>query len=111
MPGLSENIRVISIVGRFLEHSRMYFFQNNGHEEIYLGSADMMGRNLNHRVELIFPVTDKRLVARLRRDILATYLADNRNARQMQPDATFVWDKSGDPGVDSQGHFLIPARA
>ncbi len=108
--GLSENIRVTSIVGRFLEHSRMYYFRNNGHEEIYLGSADMMGRNLNHRVELIFPVADKRLVTRLRREILATYLEDNRNARRMQPDATFVWDKSGDPPVDSQTQFLIPAR-
>ena len=110
VPGVSENIEVISIVGRFLEHSRIYYFANGGHEEIFLGSADMMGRNLNHRVELIFPVADKRLVTRLRREILATYLEDNRNARRMQPDATFVWDKSGEPPVDSQTHFLIPAR-
>src|SRR6202162_3112905 len=66
IPGLSENIRVISIVGRFLEHSRIYYFDNDGNEEIYLGSADLMGRNLNHRVELMFPVEDKRLLARLR---------------------------------------------
>jgi polyphosphate kinase len=108
--GLSENIRVTSIVGRFLEHSRIYYFGNNGHDEVYLGSADLMGRNLNHRVELLFPVEDKRLLTRLRRDILATYLADNRNARRMQSDATFVWDKSGEPAVDSQAHFLLPPR-
>jgi polyphosphate kinase len=108
--GLSENIQVTSIVGRFLEHSRIYYFHNAGHEEIYLGSADMMGRNLNHRVELIFPVEDKRLLARLRRDILATYLADNRNARVMQPDSTYVRNKTGEPPVDSQAHFLLPGR-
>jgi polyphosphate kinase len=108
--GLSENIRVTSIVGRFLEHSRMYYFRNNGHEQIYLGSADIMGRNLNNRVELMFPVEDKRLLTRLRREILSTYLADNRNARRMRPDGTFVWDKSGEPPVDSQAQFLLPSR-
>jgi polyphosphate kinase len=108
--GLSENIRVTSVVGRFLEHSRMYYFRNDGREELYLGSADMMGRNLNHRVELIFPVEDKRLVARLRRDILSTYLDDNRNARRMQADGTFTWEKSGEPAVDSQAHFLSQSR-
>jgi len=106
--GLSENIRVTSIVGRFLEHSRIYYFRNSGHEELYLGSADLMGRNLNHRVELMFPVEDKRLLARVRRDILATYLADNRNARVMQPDSTYLWDKTGEPPVDSQAQFLRP---
>jgi polyphosphate kinase len=106
IPDVSENIRVTSIVGRFLEHSRMYYFRNGGHEEIYLGSADLMGRNLNHRVEVLFPVENKRLIARLRDDILATYLADNRTARHMQSDGTFVWDKVGEPRVDSQAHFL-----
>ena len=105
--GVSENIRVISIVGRFLEHSRIYYFQNGGHEEIYLGSADLMGRNLHHRVELLFPVENKRIMTRLRDDILDKYLADNRNARHMQPDGTYVWDKSGEPAVDSQAQFLM----
>jgi len=108
--GISENIRVTSIVGRFLEHSRIYYFANSGREEIFLGSADLMGRNLNHRVELLFPVEDKRLLKRLREDILQTYLADNRNARNMLPDGTFSWDRSTTAAVDSQGHFLASAR-
>ena len=106
IPGVSENIRVTSLVGRFLEHSRIYYFLNGGREQVYLGSADMMGRNLDHRVELLFPVENKRLLRRLRDDILATYLADNRNARHMQPDGTFVWDPSQQPAVDSQAKFL-----
>jgi polyphosphate kinase len=106
--GISENIRVTSIVGRFLEHSRIYYFRNGGHEEVYLGSADLMGRNLNHRVELLFPVENKRLLKRLRDDILATYLADNRNARQMCSDGAFSWDQSGEPAIDSQAKFLLP---
>ncbi len=106
--GVSENIRVTSIVGRFLEHSRIYYFLNGGRDQVYLGSADMMDRNLNHRVELLFPVENKRLLKRLREDILATYLADNRNARHMQPDGTFEWDQSGEPAVNSQAKFLIP---
>ena len=105
--GVSDHIRVISIVGRFLEHSRIYYFGNGGHEEIYLGSADMMGRNLHHRVELLFPVENKRIMTRLREEILDKYLADNRNARYMQPDGTYVWDKSGEPAVDSQAQFLM----
>ena len=106
IPGVSDNIRVTSIVGRFLEHSRIYYFLNGGHEEIYLGSADMMGRNLHHRVELLFPIENKRIMARLRDDILAKYLADNRNARHMLPDGSYVWDKTAEPAVDSQAQFL-----
>jgi len=105
--GVSENIRVTSIVGRFLEHSRIYYFQNAGREEIYLGSADLMGRNLNHRVEVLFPIESKKLLRRLRDDILATYLADNRNARHMQPDGTFTWEKNIQPAIDSQARFLV----
>ena len=104
--GVSENIRVISIVGRFLEHSRIYYFHNGGREEIYLGSADLMSRNLHHRVELLFPVENKRIMTRLRDEVLARYLADNRNARHMSPDGSYLWDKSGEPPVDSQAQFL-----
>ena len=109
--GVSENIRVTSIVGRFLEHSRIYYFRNGGREEIYLGSADLMGRNLNHRVEVLFPVENKRLVLRLREEILATYLADNRNARHMLSDGEFVWEKTGSPAIDSQAQFIVPSRS
>lgn len=107
VPGVSENIRVISIVGRFLEHSRIYYFHNGGREEVYLGSADLMARNLNHRVELLFPIENKRALTRLRKDILETYLSDNRNAREMQSDGSFIWDRSGEPAVDSQARFLL----
>ncbi len=106
VPGVSDNIRVTSIVGRFLEHSRIYYFLNGGRDEIYLGSADFMSRNLHHRVELLFPVENKRIMARLRDDILAKYLADNRNARHLLPDGEYVWDKTGEPSVDSQAQFL-----
>jgi polyphosphate kinase len=106
VPGVSENIRVISIVGRFLEHSRIYYFHNDGRDEIYLGSADLMNRNLHHRVELLFPVENKRIMARIREDILGKYLTDNRNARHMMPDGSYAWDPTGEPAVDSQAQFL-----
>jgi polyphosphate kinase len=109
--GVSENIEVRSIVGRFLEHSRIFYFHNGGQEEVYLGSADLMGRNLNHRVEMMFPVESKRLIMRLRDEILATYINDNRNARAMRPDGSWVWEKIDEPAVDSQAHFLIPSRS
>jgi polyphosphate kinase len=87
--GVSDNIRVISIVGRFLEHSRIYDFQNGGAEEIYLGSADLMHRNLSHRVEIIFPVESPRLVRRLK-DILDIYLSDQAKARYLQSDGSYA---------------------
>jgi polyphosphate kinase len=87
--GVSENIRVTSIVGRFLEHSRIFYFRNAGQEEIYLGSADLMPRNLNRRVEVDFPVRDPKLVRFLRDGVLATYLADVVKARHMKPDGTY----------------------
>ncbi len=87
--GVSENIRVISVVGRYLEHSRIYYFYNGGEEEIYLGSADLMPRNLNHRVEVIFPVEDAGNLRYLRDQVLETYLKDNSRTRIMQPDGTY----------------------
>jgi polyphosphate kinase len=88
--GLSENIRVRSIVGRFLEHSRIFHFANGGNDEIYLGSADWMPRNLFERCEVVFPVRDPAARARLHDEILPAYLADTVKARLQQPDGNYV---------------------
>ncbi len=93
--GVSENIQVTSIVGRFLEHSRVFYFGNGGQEEMYIGSADLMPRNIDHRVEVLVPVRDERIIRTIRDDVLATYLADTVNARQMQPDGTYTRKKAG----------------
>lgn len=89
VPGLSENIRVRSIVGRFLEHSRIFYFENAGKEEVYCGSADWMPRNLYERCEVVFPVLDPALRRRLRHEILAAYLADTAQSRFLQPDGSY----------------------
>jgi len=113
--GISDRIRVRSIVGRFLEHSRIYCFENGGEEEIYLGSADWMPRNLYERVEVVFPVRDSFLRQRLRQEILEAYLADNVKARVLRRDGTYVKvsellaarkRKSRIPPLDAQ-RFLI----
>ena len=88
--GLSDRIRVRSIVGRFLEHSRIYYFANGGDEEIYMGSADWMPRNLYERVEVLVPLRDELLRDRVRHEILEAYLADNLKARILLPDATYI---------------------
>jgi polyphosphate kinase len=87
--GLSERIRVRSLVGRFLEHSRIYAFANGGQDEIYCGSADWMPRNLFERCEVVFPVNDPQLCARLKDEILAAYLADSAKTRILQPDGDY----------------------
>ena len=96
VPGLSENIRVTSIIGRFLEHSRIYHFRNGAEQDVdgeyYIGSADWMHRNLESRIEAIAPVEDKTLKADLQR-ILQTQLSDQRNAWDMKPDGTYVQRK------------------
>jgi len=88
--GLSERIRVRSIVGRFLEHSRIFSFANGGEAETFCGSADWMPRNLEERCEVVFPVTQLDLVKRLREEILPAYLADNMKARLLQPNGDYV---------------------
>ena len=87
--GLSENIRVVSIVGRFLEHSRIYYFKNDDKEQVFLGSADLMPRNINNRVETLFPVEAEKHIRYLRDQVLQTILKDNSSARRMQPDGTY----------------------
>jgi len=106
--GVSENIRVVSIVGRYLEHSRVYYFQNNGNEEIYLGSADLMPRNLDHRVEVVFPVENKGHVRFLRDKILDAYLRDNTRARILESDGKYRRLKPGneDKLYDVQSHLM-----
>ncbi len=108
----SENIHVTSIVGRFLEHSRVYYFRNGGAEEIYLGSADLMRRNLSHRVEILFPVVNPKLVRRLK-EILDIQLADERKSYLLRSDGQYIRNsKSGEPdAIDSQLRFLTHERA
>jgi polyphosphate kinase len=89
LPGISDNIRVISIVDRFLEHSRIYYFGNDGDPQVYIGSADWMDRNLSRRVEVVFPIEPPELKQRLIREILATSLADNTKARLLMPDGKY----------------------
>jgi len=106
VPGLSENIRVRSIVDRFLEHSRIVLFSNDGHEEIYCGSADWMPRNLYERCETAFPVSDPAQRTRLRDEILAAYLADNVKARLLDGDGSY--HRTTNPGTPfSAQDFLI----
>ncbi|MBZ5631360.1 MAG: RNA degradosome polyphosphate kinase, partial [Acidobacteriia bacterium] len=88
--GVSDRIRVRSIVGRFLEHSRIFYFLNDGEEGVWIGSADWMPRNLYDRVEVLFPVQDALLGQRLKQEILAAYLADTVKARFLQPDGAYV---------------------
>ncbi|MBN2848495.1 MAG: polyphosphate kinase 1 [Coriobacteriia bacterium] len=113
MPGVSENITVTSIVGRFLEHSRIYYFVNGGSPEVYIGSADLMPRNLDRRVEVLAPVEAPALVKRMREEILGTYLADNVRVRRMLPDGTYerLAPAEGEEPLDSQEVLLAIRRA
>lgn len=107
VPGISDNIRVISIVGRFLEHPRIFSFAYNGQEKIYTGSADWMQRNLNRRIEVVFPVSDKNLKRRLS-GILDVSLNDNVLARELQPDGTYRHrePEKGEVLLNSQLRFI-----
>jgi polyphosphate kinase len=96
IPGLSECMTVRSIVGRFLEHHRFYYFYNGGDEELYAGSADLMDRNLHRRIETLFPIKDAKLLRHLRDDVLELYLRDNTQARELRPDGTYVRITPGD---------------
>jgi len=106
--GLSENIRVVSVVGRFLEHSRIFYFANGGNEEIYIGSADWMHRNLDRRVEAVVPIKDASLRKYLKEEILAAYLQDNTNASILQADGTYekINASEGEVEFNSQLYFV-----
>jgi polyphosphate kinase len=106
IPGLSENIRVRSVVGRFLEHSRVFWFSNGGDEEVYIGSADWMARNLKHRIEVVAPVTDPNAKRYLRDVLLETYLGDNTKARELQPDGRYAPVRESAQPLNSQEYFI-----
>jgi polyphosphate kinase len=111
VPGVSENISVRSIVGRFLEHSRIFYFENGCRPEVYLGSADWMPRNFFRRIELVFPIEDGVLRDRIKREILDVQLADNVKARLLQSDGTYAAAKpaSGSEPRCSQSEFIALA--
>ena len=107
VPGMSENIRVRSVVGRFLEHSRVFYFANGGDEELYIGSADWMARNLKHRIEVVSPVSDPNSKRYLKDVLLEAYLRDNTRARQLQSDGSYrPISEKADKEFDSQTYFF-----
>ncbi len=109
IPGVSENISVRSIVGNFLEHARIFYFLDNGQEELYMGSADWMPRNLDKRVEIMFPIEDERLKKEAKH-ILDIQLADNTKAHVMQDDGTYAKiDKRGKTLICAQEYFCQEA--
>jgi polyphosphate kinase len=111
VPGATDGVTVQSVVGRFLEHSRVFWFRNAGDEEVYLGSADLMNRNLNRRVEVLFPVVDRELVRHLRDEVLGLYLRDDVRTRRMRADGTYerLRPAPGAEGVDAQATLLARA--
>ena len=109
VPGISENIHVRSIVGNFLEHSRIFYFGNSGSDEIFMGSADWMPRNLDRRVEIVFPVEDEEIKKEIRH-VLDLEFRDNVKAHILQPDGTCVKpDKRGKTLLNSQMEFCKEA--
>ncbi|MBQ5397449.1 MAG: polyphosphate kinase 1, partial [Candidatus Methanomethylophilus sp.] len=106
--GISDNITVTSIVDRFLEHARIYYFANDGDPRMYLGSSDLMPRNLIARVEVLFPIRDPDMMASIRDNILNVCLQDNVKARVLKSDGTYVMrkKKSGEKKLRSQQWFI-----
>jgi polyphosphate kinase len=110
LPDRSPTIRVGSVVGRFLEHSRIFHFLNGGNEEIYLGSADLMNRNLDRRVEVVFPVEDPKIKKRIKKDIITTMMADNVKMRWLQSNGTYERVRlADDKAFNAQAELLKPA--
>lgn len=109
IPGVSDNIRVISIVGRFLEHSRIYYFYHNGKEKMYLSSADMMTRNMIKRVEILFPILDEKIVERLK-DYLQLQLNDNQKAREQDVEGVYHYVKNELEPTNSQEELVKEAE-
>jgi polyphosphate kinase len=112
IPGLSENIHVISIVGRFLEHSRIYYFENGGEPDIFLASADWMPRNFLRRIELAFPIESAPLRDQLIKEIIPNLLNDRVKARELQPDERYrrLQPEGKEPRSQAQLHFRQRSR-
>jgi polyphosphate kinase len=113
IPGLSENIRVFSIVGRFLEHSRIYYFDNSGQSEVFLASADWMPRNFLRRIEIAFPLSDAALRDRIINEVLPNFLHDRVKSRELQPDGSYrrLKPEGKEPRAQAQWHFRQRSRA
>lgn len=107
IPKISENIRVLSIVGRFLEHSRIFYFYNDHKEDLYLASADWMYRNFFRRIEVCFPILDEKVKKRIMREGLEPYLKDNTNAWQMLPDSRYMLSPTKQGAAFSSQQFLM----
>ena len=112
MPGLSENIRVISIVGRFLEHSRIFYFENAGQPKVFLSSADWMPRNFYRRIELAFPVENPTLRDQIINEVLPSFLHDRVKARELQSDGSYrrLKPEGPEPRAQAQWHFREVSR-
>ncbi|MFY9727144.1 MAG: polyphosphate kinase 1 [Bryobacteraceae bacterium] len=111
VPRVSDHIEVTSIVGRFLEHSRIYYFRNGGQEEVYIGSADLMSRNIDHRVEVLAPIREPAMIRHLRDNVLAVYLAENVKARQMNTTGVYTRKKGGAKSrMNAQEWFIRQRR-
>ena len=106
LEGISDNIKVVSIVGRYLEHSRIFYFYNKGKEEVYIGSADWMPRNLDRRVEAITPVEDPEITKELQ-EIMGILLSDNRQAWDLQPDGKYIQRRSTDNSPELACHKIL----
>jgi polyphosphate kinase len=112
IPEVSENIRVVSLVGRFLEHSRIYYFGADGGDEVWLGSADLMPRNLDHRVEVLFPLEEPAQRRQIAHEVLPAYLRDTANARVLLPDGSYQRKRpaKGEPAFDVQRWLALDKR-
>src|SRR6185312_14196459 len=110
VPGLSDNIHVCSLLGRFLEHSRIFYFHNGGDEEVLIGSADVMQRNLDYRVEVLMPVAAAGIRRQLKA-ILEGYLADTRQTYELNPDGSYCRRSVTGRGVDVQRRLIKEAMS
>jgi polyphosphate kinase len=108
VPGVSETVRVISVIGRFLEHSRIYYFHNGGRFEIFMGSADLMRRNLDRRVEVLFPIADPILKRKVRDEVLEVYLHDTEDAHELSRNGAYhrVLPAAKAEPMSAQLHFV-----